>query len=72
MNSDHGLAARDRRSENVRISAVIVAELKFRDVQRQVFGAIAHPVDMQSKPSTMPLRWGDTASSENPPSDLIR
>src|SRR5436190_11219510 len=33
------LAALNRRSENVRIFAVIVSELEFRDVQRHVFGA---------------------------------
>ncbi len=34
-----GSASRDCRSENVRVHAVIVAELKLRDVQRQIFAA---------------------------------
>jgi len=33
------LAASNLRSENVRILAIVVAELKFRDVQRHIFGA---------------------------------
>lgn len=33
------LASINRRSENVVIESVVVAKLKFRDVQRPIFGA---------------------------------
>jgi hypothetical protein len=33
------LASVDRRSENISVLAIVVAELKFRDVQRHIFGA---------------------------------
>ena len=33
------LASINRRSENVVIESVVVAKLKFRDVQRSIFGA---------------------------------
>mgnify|MGYP001595491290 CR=1 FL=1 len=32
--------------------------------------SIAHPIDMQGKPNTMPLRWEDTTSVENQPSGI--
>ena len=32
-------ASLNRRSENVVVEAVVISELKFRDVQRQIFGA---------------------------------
>ena len=37
--SDHASAACYRGSEHIGIAAVVVAELKLRDVQRQIFGA---------------------------------
>ena len=37
--SDRVSAACYRRSENIDVLAVVVAELKFRDVQRQIFAA---------------------------------
>lgn len=36
--SDHASAACYRRSKHIGIEAVVVPELKFRDVQRHVFG----------------------------------
>ena len=33
------LASANRRSENVRIQAIVIPELKFSDVQREIFGA---------------------------------
>lgn len=33
------LASRNRRAENVEIEAVVIAELKLRNVQRQMFSA---------------------------------
>jgi hypothetical protein len=39
VTSDHASAACYRRIKNIRIHAVVVAELKLRDVQRQIFGA---------------------------------
>ena len=33
------LASRNRRSEDVRIFSIVVAELKFRDAKRQIFAA---------------------------------
>ena len=32
------LAATNRRPKNIRVEAVVISELKFRDIQRQVFG----------------------------------
>ena len=37
--SDHASAACYRRPEHIGIDAVVVAELKFRDVERHIFGA---------------------------------
>ena len=39
VTSDHASAACYRRSKHVGVVAVVVAELKFRDVQRHIFGA---------------------------------
>jgi hypothetical protein len=39
VTSNHASAACYRRIKNVRVHAVVVTELKFRNVQRQVFGA---------------------------------
>ena len=37
--ASESLTSAYRRSENIRVEAVVVAELKFRDVQRHIFGA---------------------------------
>jgi hypothetical protein len=37
--SDHASAACYCRSKHIRIEAVVMAELKFRDIQRHIFGA---------------------------------
>ena len=39
VTSDHASAACYRRIKHIGIVAVVVSELKFRDVQRQIFGA---------------------------------
>jgi hypothetical protein len=39
VTSDHASAACYRGTENIGIVAVVVAELKLRDVQRHIFGA---------------------------------
>ena len=51
------LAARNRASKNIWIAAIIVAELKFRDVQRQIFTAYlviaAHDAALNQRPETL-------------------
>lgn len=53
----YALASADSRSENVRITAVIVAELKFCNVQRQIFAAdfviAAHDAALNQRPETL-------------------
>jgi hypothetical protein len=39
MSSGSTLEFTNSRSENVRVHPVVIPELKFRDVQRQMFGA---------------------------------
>jgi hypothetical protein len=60
-------ASANRRSEDVRIVAVVVAELKFRDVQRQMFATYlviaAH--DTASAPPAHVTRW-EPGGTDNP------
>jgi hypothetical protein len=50
-------ASLNRRSENVIIEAVVISELKFRDVQRHVFGAHlverAHHAALEDRPKAL-------------------
>jgi hypothetical protein len=52
--SGNGLTSLNRRSEDVRIFSIIIAELEFRDVQRYVFGAHlverAHHAGLEDRP----------------------
>src|SRR6516162_6209366 len=51
------LAPADRCSEDVRVVPIIVAELKFRDIQRHVFGAHfmerAHDATLEDRPEAL-------------------
>src|ERR1051326_232290 len=59
------LASADRRSENVRIHAVIVAELELRDIERQIFLAdlVEGPdhAALDDRPEALDLVGGDGA-----------
>jgi hypothetical protein len=49
-------------------------QLKQADIEEWNYGwiTIAHPVDMQGKPSTQPLPWEDIVSTECPSSNMGR
>ena len=51
------LASLNRRPENVVIHPVVISELKFRDVQREIFSAdlveAAHDAALQERPKTI-------------------
>jgi hypothetical protein len=51
------LASRNRRSKDVRILSIVVAELKFRDIQRHVFGThlveCAHHTALEDRPKAL-------------------
>jgi len=57
VTSDHASAACYRGSENIGVVAVVVAELKFGDVQRHIFGANlvegANNAALQDRPETL-------------------
>jgi hypothetical protein len=57
----HGwLASANRRSENVRITAVVISELKFGDIQRHIFGThfveCADNAALEDRPKTLLVR----------------
>lgn len=60
-------SATDRRSENVGIGAVIVPELKFRDVERQILAAdlviAAHDTALNQRPKTFDCVGVDCADN---------
>ncbi len=39
LNLEHDLTSLNRRSENVVVEPIVVSELKFRNVERQIFAA---------------------------------
>ena len=43
----HLSASLNRRSENIRVEAIVVSELKFRDVQRHILAAYVMPFPRQ-------------------------
>src|SRR5260370_17623977 len=57
-------ASRNRRTEDVRIESIVVAELKFRDVERHVFGVTTPPLRLTAP--MVSVKSGNIASRDDP------